>query len=99
MPGRCSPVSLQPDNYEFPFEICLSGQNPETVQGIDDCFIRYILRAEVYSNTGDSLTNLSREIQVRKMHAMSLLREPSVSDQIPYKHNIRQTLTQLVYHI
>ncbi|ODM19361.1 hypothetical protein SI65_05979 [Aspergillus cristatus] len=75
-PRRSSIVVLEPNNYEFPFEICLPKGTPESVQGVDDCFIRYVLRAEVHSSGGDNMT-ISKEVRVRKTYTTSLLREPS----------------------
>lgn len=69
---------LEPGNYELSFEICIPRQMPETIEGVDDSFIRYILQAQIYGNSGDNLT-ISREIRLRKAYTMSLLREPSVS--------------------
>lgn len=77
-PRRCSPMILEPGNYELSFEICIPRQMPETIEGVDDSFIRYILQAQIYGNSGDNLT-ISREIRLRKAYTMSLLREPSVS--------------------
>lgn len=69
---------LKPDNYEFPFEVCVPKGTPESIQGVDDCFIRYILRAQIYGNGGNNLS-ISREVQMRKAYTMSLFRELSVS--------------------
>jgi len=77
-PRRSSIVVLEPNNYEFPFEICLPKGTPESVQGVDDCFIRYVLRAETHASGGDNLT-ISREVRVRKAYTTCLLRETSVS--------------------
>lgn len=38
---------LQPGNYEFPFSITLHNTMPESVEGLDDCYVHYDLTATI----------------------------------------------------
>ncbi|KAE8369931.1 hypothetical protein BDV27DRAFT_171664 [Aspergillus caelatus] len=66
-----SATILEPGNYEFPFQMCLPGRLPESMTGMDDCYIRYFLRAQIYGRKGESAAT-SREVTVRKVYSMPL---------------------------
>ncbi|KAE8381311.1 hypothetical protein BDV26DRAFT_278884 [Aspergillus bertholletiae] len=71
-----SATILGPGNYEFPFEMCLPGRLPETIKGVEDSYIRYFLRAQVYGKAGQSAVT-SREVSVRKVYHTPLRTNPS----------------------
>ncbi|KAE8404360.1 hypothetical protein BDV37DRAFT_282909 [Aspergillus pseudonomiae] len=73
--GRSTTI-LGPGNYEFPFEMCLPGRLPESMTGVDDYYIRYSLRAQIYGRKGESVVT-SREISVRKVYDTPLRTVPS----------------------
>ncbi|KAE8165427.1 hypothetical protein BDV40DRAFT_297456 [Aspergillus tamarii] len=101
-----SATMLEPGNYEFPFQMCLPGRLPESMRGIDDCYIRYFLRAQIYGRKGESAAT-SREVTVRKVYNMPLRTAPSSVENdwpdkimyqvsiptstVPYGGNIRVT--------
>ncbi|KAI5294029.1 hypothetical protein KEM52_004831 [Ascosphaera acerosa] len=45
--GRARTETLPVDNYEFPFDLILSGSMPESVEGLQDSFITYRFKAEI----------------------------------------------------
>lgn len=46
-PGKNKTETLQPDNYEFPFDLVLEGSLPESVEGLSDTWIAYRFKAEI----------------------------------------------------
>ena len=46
-PGKNKTETLQPDNYEFPFDVILEGSLPESVEGLSDTWIAYRFKAEI----------------------------------------------------
>lgn len=46
-PGKSKTETLQPDNYEFPFDLVLEGSLPESVEGLMDNWIAYRFKAEI----------------------------------------------------
>jgi hypothetical protein len=46
-PGKNKTETLQPDNYEFPFDLVLEGSLPESVEGLSDTWITYRFKAEI----------------------------------------------------
>jgi hypothetical protein len=72
-----SQKSLQPGNYEFPFLITLHNSLPESVEGLDDCYIRYELTAGINCSWG--LITRPKGMRVSKaLDPLSFL-EPEVS--------------------
>ncbi|KAI9781768.1 MAG: hypothetical protein M1839_005761 [Geoglossum umbratile] len=45
--GKGRAEVLEMGNYEFPFEILLPGNTPETVEGLFDCWIQYTMKATI----------------------------------------------------
>ncbi|EHA28390.1 hypothetical protein ASPNIDRAFT_43302 [Aspergillus niger ATCC 1015] len=46
--GTPSPTTtLTPGNHEFPFTFCLSNNTPDTIEGLDDCYVKYQLKATI----------------------------------------------------
>ncbi|KAE8139245.1 hypothetical protein BDV38DRAFT_281410 [Aspergillus pseudotamarii] len=80
-----SSTTLEPGNYEFPFQMCLPGRLPESMTGVDDCYIRYRLRAQIYGRKGESVTT-SREVTIRKVYHLPLRTVPrSIENNWPNK--------------
>jgi arrestin-related trafficking adapter 4/5/7 len=46
-PGKSKTETLQPDNYEFPFDLVLEGSLPESVEGLLENWIAYRFKAEI----------------------------------------------------
>jgi len=46
-PGKGKTETLQPDNYEFPFDLVLEGSLPESVEGLSENWIAYRFKAEI----------------------------------------------------
>lgn len=46
-PGKNKTEILQPDNYEFPFDLVLEGSLPESIEGLSDTWVAYRFRAEI----------------------------------------------------
>jgi hypothetical protein len=67
---------LCPGNYEFPFSISLKATMPESVEGLEDCYIRYDLNAEISSSWG--LINKIRNLRVIKPPYFLSFLEPEV---------------------
>ena len=45
--GKSKTESLQPNNYEWPFDCILQGGLPESIEGLKDAWIIYRLKAEI----------------------------------------------------
>ena len=45
--GKNKTETLQPGNYEFPFDLILEGSMPESVEGVDHSWIMYRFKAEI----------------------------------------------------
>ncbi|RAQ42114.1 arrestin domain containing protein [Aspergillus flavus] len=93
-----SATTLEPGNYEFPFQMCLPGRLPESMRGIDDCYIHYFLRAQIYGRKGESVST-SREVTVRKVYNTPSRTAPSSvendwPDKIMYKVSIATPTVQ-----
>lgn len=67
-----------PDNYEFAFEICMPAKMAESLQGLDNCFIRYSLRAQIHTSEGETF-DISRNLNVRRIYDSLEFIEPNVS--------------------
>ncbi|KAJ5656550.1 hypothetical protein N7507_008500 [Penicillium longicatenatum] len=65
---------LQPGNHEFNFSVTLSNKLPTTIEGLDDCFIRYKLTAELNCPWG--VINESRSMDVSRMQDIFSFIEP-----------------------
>ncbi|KAJ6005708.1 hypothetical protein N7451_003652 [Penicillium sp. IBT 35674x] len=65
---------LQPGNHEFPFSVSLNGRLPPTIEGLDDCFIRYRLTAEINCPWG--VIHESRSLNVSRMQDIFSFMEP-----------------------
>ena len=46
-PGKNKTETLQPDNYEFPFDLVLPGALPESVEGLSETWVAYRFKAEI----------------------------------------------------
>lgn len=69
--------TLQPGNHEFYFSVSLNSRLPPTIEGLDDCFIRYKLTAELNCPWG--VINKSRSMNVSRMQDTFSFMEPQVS--------------------
>jgi hypothetical protein len=67
---------LRPGNYEFPFSVSLKATMPESVEGLDDCYIRYDLTAEINSSWG--LIKEKGNLRVTKSQNFLSFLEPEV---------------------
>lgn len=45
--GRGKTEIMPADNYEFPFDVILPGSLPESVEGLQDTWVTYRLKAEI----------------------------------------------------
>jgi hypothetical protein len=71
---------LQPGNYEFSFSVTLHNSLPESVEGLDDCYIRYELTAGISCSWG--LITRSKDMRVCKaLDPLSFI-EPEVSTRV-----------------
>ncbi|PWY73038.1 arrestin domain-containing protein [Aspergillus heteromorphus CBS 117.55] len=67
IPGSSAPVNVPAGNHEFPFDFCLSSETPESVQGLDDCYIRYHLKAQIQTTKGGNL-DVVKPVRVCRIH-------------------------------
>ncbi|RHZ50674.1 uncharacterized protein CDV56_106574 [Aspergillus thermomutatus] len=67
-----------PDNYEYPFQFSLSGRMLESVEGLDDSYIRYTLKAQICGMTGKSTMEIHRHIRLYREHPSLRFPEPKV---------------------
>lgn len=77
--GTPSPTTtLAPGNHEFPFTFCLSNTTPDTIEGLDDCYVKYQLKATM-GTAGGRRIEADTRVRVRRMYRSLLLPEPKVS--------------------
>ncbi|OQD80922.1 hypothetical protein PENANT_c031G00089 [Penicillium antarcticum] len=84
-------TTLQPGNYEFPFEVTLHNSQPESVEGLDDCYIRYELTAGINCSWG--LIARSKDMRVSEaLEPLSFLEPESIertwAEKIAYRISI-----------
>ncbi|RAL02604.1 arrestin domain-containing protein [Aspergillus ibericus CBS 121593] len=73
--------TLPPGNHEFPFHFCLSSKTPDSIQGLDDCSIKYNLKAQIRTLKGTGF-DITRSIRVCRMYRSLLIPEPKVLQNI-----------------
>ncbi|PWY80829.1 hypothetical protein BO94DRAFT_558240 [Aspergillus sclerotioniger CBS 115572] len=82
---QCSKTStsttLPPGNHEFPFHFCLSSKTSDSVQGLNDCSIRYNLKAQIRT-LKDSTFDTAKHITVCRIHRSLLFPEPKILQNI-----------------
>ncbi|KAJ5803131.1 uncharacterized protein N7503_005581 [Penicillium pulvis] len=66
--------ALQPGNHKFPFSVSLNSRLPPTIEGLDDCFVRYKLTAELTCPWG--MINESRSMNASKLQDVFSFMEP-----------------------
>ncbi|KAJ5766494.1 uncharacterized protein N7511_004110 [Penicillium nucicola] len=91
-------TTLQPGNYEFPFSITLQNSLPESVAGLDDCYIRYELTAGINCPWG--MITRSKDMSVSKApEPLSFLEPESIertwAEKIAYRISIPGRAYQL----
>lgn len=64
-------------NHEFTFTVSLSSKLPPTIEGLEDCSLRYELTAELNCPWG--VINESRSLNVSRMQDIFSFMEPQVS--------------------
>lgn len=69
-------TTLQPGNYEFPFSVSLHKRMPASIEGMDDCYIRYGLTAALNCSRG--LITESRNLTVSRLHDIFSFVDPQV---------------------
>ncbi|KAJ6102391.1 hypothetical protein N7486_004818 [Penicillium sp. IBT 16267x] len=65
---------LQPGKHEFPFSVSLNNRLPTTIEGLDDCFVRYKLTAELNCPWG--VINEARSMNVSRIQDIFSFIEP-----------------------
>lgn len=76
--GTSASTILQPDNYEFPFQFCLSKQISESIEGLEDCYVRYNLKAQICGGGNESTAEVNRRIRIFRIYPSLLFLEPQV---------------------
>ncbi|KAJ6009690.1 hypothetical protein N7522_004706 [Penicillium canescens] len=90
--------SLQPGNYEFPFSVTLHNSLPESVEGLDDCYIRYELTAGI--NCAWGLITRSKGLRVSKaLNPLSFLEPESIERTWPEKIAYRISIPGRAYQL
>ncbi|KAJ5618989.1 hypothetical protein N7510_002973 [Penicillium lagena] len=76
-----SQTTLEPGNYEFPFSVSLHRSMPVSVEGLEDCYIRYGLTATIFRGHAGRVTT-SRNMSVSRSQSHLALPEPESIENI-----------------
>ncbi|PYH98625.1 arrestin domain-containing protein [Aspergillus ellipticus CBS 707.79] len=92
-----TPITIPAGNHEFQFQFCLPGQSPDSSQGLDDCYIRYHLKAQIRTVKGGIFDAL-RPVKVCRVYQSCLLPEAQAIERVwPDKVIYRATIPSSAY--